>query len=388
MCLLAGILLFPFGQLRPRASVPFLAALPILFFLSGDAYRVTFVIFMIAGVMTLLWRLKNTPPSAAKQQIKWALLGFSGYAFFLALAFLSDMTKLNTASFGGQLTLEVVAGLSFGLAFLSLQLGLMIALLKFRLYDAESAISRSANIALITLGVTAVFAGAADALKQIVYNYTGNNGSEGPVVIAAVLATVLVNPIQDRITRWSERRFQKNLFLLRDDLPECVRDMRETASLTEMLDDILLRIERGVRSIRGAAVVGGKVMRTRHAEIGDVEEWLQSDKGLTRATDVCDSSDPTFPVRLPLVPSSDDEAPLGFILVGPRPDGTVISKDEQKTLTGVSESIARAVRTVMKREVQERRIDSMIEDNERRIAELEEKLGLSDPGRKGGARGS
>ena len=54
--------------------------------------------------------------------------------------------------------------------------------------------------------------------------------------------------------------------------------MRETASLTEMLDDILLRIERGVRSIRGAAIVGGKVMRTRHAEIGDVEEWLQSDK--------------------------------------------------------------------------------------------------------------
>ena len=38
----------------------------------------------------------------------------------------------------------------------------------------------------------------------------------------------------------------------------------------------------------------------------------------------------TFPIRLPLVPSSDDEAPLGFILVGPRPDGSVISKDEQK----------------------------------------------------------
>ncbi len=66
----------------------------------------------------------------------------------------------------------------------------------------------------------------------------------------------------------------------------------------------------------------------------------------------------------------------------------MISKDEQKTLTGVSESIARAVRTVIKREVQERRIDSMIGDNERRIAELEEKLGLSDPARKGGARRS
>ena len=281
------------------------------------------------------------------------------------------------------MTLEVIAGLSFGLAFLSLQLGLMVALLRFRLYDAETAISRSANIALITLGVTAVFAGAADALKQVVYNYTGNNGSEGPVIIAAVLATVLVNPIQERITRWSERRFQKNLFLLRDDLPECVRDMRETASLTEMLDDILLRIERGVRSIARAAVVGDRVMRTRHAETADVEEWLHSEQGLTRIDDMCDSSDRTFPIRLPLVPSSDDEAPLGFILVGPRPDGSVISKDEQKALRGVSEAIARAVRTVMKREVQERRIDSMIEDNERRIADLEARLGVAAAGAKG-----
>ena len=386
MCLLAGILLFPFGQLRPRAAVPFLAALPILFFLSGDAYRVIFVIFMVAGVLTLMWRLNNTPPGAARQQIKWALLGFSGYAFFLAIAFLADMSKLNVASFGAQLTLEVVAGLSFGLAFLSLQMGLMIALLRFRLYDAESAISRSANIALITLGVTAVFAGAADALKQVVYNYTGNSGSEGPVVIAAVLATVLINPLQERITRWSEKRFQKNLFLLRDDLPDCVRDMRETASLTEMLDDILLRIERGVRSIRGAAVIGGRVMRTRHAETADVEEWLRSEEGLTCAHDICDSQDRTFPVRLPLVPSSDDEVPLGFILVGPRPDGSVISKDEQKTLSGVSEAIARAIRTVMKREVQERRIDSMIEDNARRIADLEARLGVAGPARKGAAR--
>ena len=34
ICLLAGILLFPFGQLRPRVVVPFLCLLPMLFFLA------------------------------------------------------------------------------------------------------------------------------------------------------------------------------------------------------------------------------------------------------------------------------------------------------------------------------------------------------------------
>src|SRR5207302_3724594 len=162
ICLLAGIFLFPFGQLRPRIVLPFLALLPVLFFLAHNSYRVTFAIFMLAGVMTLMVRLRRMAPSAARQQIKWALFGFSGYALFLSVSLISDMTKLTVGSFGAQLTLEVVAGLTFGLAFLCLQLGLLIALMRFRLYDAEAVISRSANVALITLGVAAGLAGTAD----------------------------------------------------------------------------------------------------------------------------------------------------------------------------------------------------------------------------------
>jgi len=144
-----------------------------------------------------------------------------------------------------------------------LQVGLLIALLRFRLYDAEFVISKSANIALITVAVAAIFAGTADGLKQIIYNYYGNTNSEGPVIFAAALSTVLINPIQERVQRWSEKRFQKNLFLLRDDLPEVVRDMRETASLGEMLEEILARVDRGVRAVRSSAIVNGCVMRAR-----------------------------------------------------------------------------------------------------------------------------
>ena len=235
ICLLAGILLFPFGELRPRATFFILCLLPVLFFLSGDLYRSAFVIFMLAGVLTLLWRLQNTPPSPARQQIKWALLEFSGYALFLGIAFASDGAKLGVHAFGAQLTLELLAGLSFGLAFLLLQLGLLVALLRFRLYDAEAVISRSANFALITLGVAAVFAATADGLKQIILNYYGNSGSTAPVVFAAAVATVVINPIQERIQHWSEKRFQRNLVKLREDLPDCLRELRESSSMDELL---------------------------------------------------------------------------------------------------------------------------------------------------------
>jgi hypothetical protein len=372
--LLTGILLFPHGRLSWRV-VGLILCLPALFFLQGMLYQALFAGFMVVAVLMLLRCLRQTESGELHQQIRWALLGFSGYALLRGLSIIADMMKSSVGSFGQQLLVEMAAGISLGIAVLLLQMGLLIALLRYRLYDAEVVISRSANFALITLAVAAVFAAAADALKQIVYNFYGNTGSEGPVVIAAALATVLVNPIQERIHRWSEKKFQKNLFLLRDDLPELVRDMRETASLREMVDAILEQVDQGVRAVRSAMIVNGNVLRVRGLTLEEAEAWRSSKFADDYASDICEASDKIFPIRVPLVPSSGDEAPVGFLLVGPRPDGSVPSRDEQKALAGVSEPIGRAIRTVIKREAHERQMTQLIEANTQRIEQLEALLG-------------
>jgi hypothetical protein len=368
--LLTGMLLFPHGNLSWR-RVGLIAALPILMFLQGTLYQTFFVCFMIITVLSLLRTLRLTESSDQRQQIRWALLGITGYAVLRCISIVSDYLKWSAGSFGQQLLVEIGAGISFALAVLVLQFGLLIALLRYRLYDAEIVISRSANIALITIAVAAVFAGTADGLKQIIYNYYGNTNSEGPVIFAAALSTVLVNPIQERVQRWSERRFQKNLFLLRDDLPEVARDMRETASLGEMLDEILARVDRGVRAVRSAAIVNGCVLRARGLSIEDVESWRSTTPAQDYKSDICEPSDRLFPIRVPLIPSSDDEEPIGYLLVGPRPDGSIPSRDEQKALNEVRESVARAIRTVIKREARELQVAELIADNARRIEALE-----------------
>ena len=368
--LLAGILLFPHGNLSWR-RLWLMATLPILMFLQGILYQTFFIGFMIVAVLTLLRCLRLTESSEQRQQIRWALLGITGYAVLRCVSIVSDNLKWSVGSFGHQLLVEMAAGISFALAVLVLQMGLLVALLRFRLYDAEFVISKSANVALITVGVAAVFAGTADGLKQIIYNYYGNSTSEGPIIFAAALSTVLVNPIQERVQRWSEQRFQKNLFLLRDDLPEVARDMRETASLGEMLDEILARVDRGVRAIRSAAIVNGCVMRARGLSIDEVEAWRSTTFAQDYKSDICEPSDKLFPIRVPLIPSSDDEEPIGFLLVGPRPDGSIPSRDEQKALREVREAIARAIRTVIKREARESEVAELIIENSRRIEALE-----------------
>jgi len=379
--LLAGILLFPHGNLSWR-MVGLLACLPVLMLLQGHSYQLFFVGFMIIAVLILLRCLRKTPSSDIRQQIRWALLGFSGYAALHGISIASDFFKWSTDSFGHQLLVELLAGVTFALGVLTLQLGLLIALLRYRLYDAEVAISRSANFALITLSVAAIFAAVQDGLKQIVYNYSGNTNSEGPIIFAAALATMLVNPIQERITKWSERKFQHNLFILRDDLPDSVRDMRETASLDELLADILRRIEEGVRSVRSAFIVDGRILETRDVTPREVEDWraLNGDY----SSDLCEPKDRMFPLRVALVPSSEKEEPMGYLLVGPRPDGSIPSKEEQKSLAGVSETIARAIRTVIKREQHEAEVAELIDKTNRRIDEIEALLGAgsSAPGKR------
>ncbi len=382
--LLTGILLFPHGRLSWRL-LALLLCLPALFFLQGLPYQIAFGGFMVLAVLMLLHCLRQTESGELRQQIRWALLGFSGYAVLRGLSIIGDLMKSSVGSFGQQLLVEMLAGISLGIAVLLLQLGLLIALLRYRLYDAEVVISRSANFALITLAVAAVFAAAADALKQIVYNFYGNTGSEGPVVIAAAIATVLVNPIQERIQRWSEKKFQKNLFLLRDDLPELVRDMRETASLQKMVDEILAQVDRGVRAVRSAMIVNGQILRARGISVDEVKGWRSSSFAEDYTSDICEASDRVFPIRVPLVPSSGDEAPVGFLLVGPRPDGSVPSRDEQKALAGVSEPIGRAIRTIIKREAHEREMAELIQANTQRIERLEALLGAPNSQRRKGS---
>jgi hypothetical protein len=379
--LLTGIMLFPHGNLSWRI-VALIACVPLLMFMQGTPYHSYFISCMIVGVLMMVRRLRQTDSSDQRQQIRWALFGISAYAVLRCLSIIADYLKWSADSFGHQLLIEMSAGVAFALAVLLLQIGLLIALLRYRLYDAEIVISRSANFALITLVIVAVFASLADALKQIIYNYYGNTNSEGPVIIAAAISTVMVNPVQERIQRWSERRFQRNLFLLREDLPESVRDLRETASLGDMLEEILAQVDRGVRSVHAAMIVNGCVMSVRGLTTDEVEAWRTSVFAQDYKSDICESADKMFPIRVPLVPSSDDEEPIGYLLVGPRPDGSIPSRDEQKALKEVQESIARAIRTVIKREAREAEVTDLIADNCRRIEALESILGRAATGKR------
>jgi hypothetical protein len=96
-------------------------------------------------------------------------------------------------------------------------------------------------------------------------------------------------------------------------------------------------------------------------------EWLQAYQPAECRDAVCSSTDATFPIRVPLESKTDDGGPIGRLLVGPRPDGSLPSKDEQRALAEVAGPITRAIRVVGRREQREHALERRIEALEARM---------------------
>jgi hypothetical protein len=234
-------------------------------------------------------------------------------------------------------------------------------------------ISRSATFALVTVFIGGVFAGSNEAVKVFIQGLYGPDAGQTPGIFAAAIATVLVNPAQERIQRWSEQRFQRNLVRLREDLPDCLRELRESETMRELLDETLRRIESGVRTTRLAVLIDNAVAATRGIAADAVQGWSKEFDANSCADAVCSAGDRTFPIRVPLRSKVDDGELAGWLLVGPRPDGSLLSKDEQRALVDIAAPLTRAVRIVARREQRERLLERRIEALESRLAPAKSK---------------
>jgi hypothetical protein len=371
ICLVAGLLLFPHGRLSPRIILPLLALLPSLLFLEGDLYRSVLIAYMAAGVALLLWRLR-TAGGDERQQLKWAVFGFAGYAIFLAVSLTADMLKAGAPTLGQQLGLEVTAGFAFGLAFLLLQAGLLVALLRYRLYDAEVAISRSASFALIALILAGIFAATMEGVKEVILRFFGQDAGSIAPIVGAALSTVMINPVYERVQGWAERRFQRKLAEMRRDLPDCLRDLRHFASLAELVEEVLERVAAGVRSARLALLLDGRVAGSRGTDAETVEAWLEATKLDPACSSGVETHDPYFPLRRPL--SLDDGTCLGWILLGPHPDRSRLTTAELDALDELAGPVARAVRVVLAREAREGAVAETLASQQRQIDALSLRL--------------
>jgi hypothetical protein len=342
-----ALLSFPDGRMigRSRQGIAVLAVIVVaagrLFSAIGDE-TVWFIIYPVTIVLptiALFARSRETDVGAARQQIRFALFGFAIGAVLVTVAVLLNILSppltlqniaLTTWLFIGSMILGA-------LAMIALAGGLLLSLLRYRLYDVDTLISRSAAYGVMTVGFVGAFAGLENVIEQAAQTYFSGDAGKAAGAISAALAAALIGPMHNRIHGWTERRFRKGLVAMRRDLPHQIDDLRETATFDELAAAIEPAIARGVAAnwvrLRPPALL----------EAGDVDERGELERPIVAA----------------------DGRALSLLEVGPRPDGSPHGKDEREAVDALVEPLARALAVIERREAKEQAL-------ERRIGALEQ----------------
>ena len=357
--LLTALLLFPDGRLNTRwhwlaalmiIAISVLSLINFWFSAAGNVaflvYAATFAIIMLAVVT----QYRRTPSGIARQQGKFVLFGIVAFCILEVTAWLLALLELYLSSAGALAWATLAAHVVGELAFIALPAGLLVSMLRYRLYDAETAISRSVVYGTLTLALLAIFAGSEKVIEILGEQYFGERLGALAGGLGAAFAAIMMVPLHHRVTHWAEHRFQGDLVHLRGALPVLVGDMGTTATPARLADTVLVRIEKGVRAAHAAIVVDHQVLAARDVDLGAVQTWLSTwrepveDEGQLHAN----RDDPLFPMRVPLY--ADSVGSVGWILLGPRPDGSFYGKDERDTLLAIAEPVARAIVVARQRE--------------------------------------
>ncbi|NTZ42106.1 hypothetical protein G7A66_03150 [Altererythrobacter sp. SALINAS58] len=371
--LLLGLLAFPEGRMSRIAWLIGCALLvcgaitALLPAIKNEVALPIFAAMLAVAVVRQILRYRRLPDGITRQQIRWSIFGFAVGAMLLVIqTSLGLVNPLISPTSPMLASIAIVAG---NLSGVCLAAGLVISLMRYRLYDADTVIGRSAAYGVLTLGFLALFAGSQEVIEALSETYFGDQIGALAGGMAAAIATVLVVPLHRRANEWAERRFQKELVRLRRELPRLVSDLRETATTDRIAEIVAERAAACVKATHAAVLVGPEVLGAAGVSSKAVNHWLaQGHVEETNAKDVL--TDRLFPHRLAL--DCEGVGRVGWLLLGPHADGSRLVKDERNTLAEIAEPVARALAISQSRDFERRQMGAILTSFNERVRALEE----------------
>jgi hypothetical protein len=381
-CILLGMTVFPAGRFVPRWTLlilPAIAAWGAVILFAGDsvvALAVTALPALVITVSSLARRYVRMEPGPAKQQVKWVTLGFA--AFFacgmlqIAVLLVDGGTTDNRAHFALLVANNVLLALQGG----SIVGGLLVSLLRYRLYDADAAISRSAVYAALTVTLVAIFAASEEVMEGLAKQWFGAGAGMASGAAAAALAALVLVPLHHRLSRWAEKRFQRDLARMNAQLPELLAELRDSSNPRLLVDDALRLVIGGVRAGHGAILLPGErgwfVADAQGIGADVAAERLAGELPAMAPPGLLQAADRALPLRLPLVTPSG--LLIGWLALGPHPDGSLYGKDDRQALEALASPLARALALALERARSNAERDAERRSLGERLATLEGQL--------------
>jgi hypothetical protein len=322
------------------------------------------------GFIVLRYRRMEAGPG--RQQIRWVALAFAASMIMLALLIAMQFMMSGAQDYAVWMWSRLAASLFATLSTLLLIIGVTMGLLRYRLYDADAVISRSVAYGAMTIALLAIFGGSERVIEVLGEEYFGASLGALAAGLGAAVAVVMIAPLHHRLTHWAERRFQLGLARLRTGLPRLMGDLRETSGPVEITEAALDGIVGAVRARRAILLLGDQVAGCRAVAADELMAWRNGWVPSPREGLDCAKHDALFPLRIPL--DADGHGRVGWLLLGPRPDGSFYGSDEREALEEIADPIARALAIAEAREQRDAERASQGNAIQRELARLGERL--------------
>jgi len=353
--LLIGFATFPDGIFLPRFyRWLLLAGIPFSVFVSLPNVDENLQVFsglfvLLAMLIGQAIRFKRVGSGIERQQIKWAGFGFaSGLVLLLAAFTVVLFIPDNPAEQNPWINLAALLLFSLGMA--AIPLGLLIALTRYRLWEADTVITRSAAYAVVTIVVGVVWAASTDLAKLIIEQVVGRESQAGATAVSAMIAAGVFSPTQSIVLGWTRKRFGGPIDRVRG-----AAERLKNWGLTEAPEEV---------ATRALAIIDEAIHPTASAIVMDTATGRE----LLASRDAESAADPKLIEHLVL---ADEESSVGTLLIGRRSDGNRYNRQELEAVRELIPNLADALRVARSRHSRESVLQQRIEEMAARLAQIE-----------------
>ncbi|HSH59912.1 MAG TPA: hypothetical protein VK988_09790 [Acidimicrobiales bacterium] len=231
-----------------------------------DPFEASFAAFLILmvlgwtlGLLAQAVRYRRAGPRQ-RVQTKWVLLVVAGACAGYAAVYLPDV--LLPASGSARLLYDLFGVPVFWLLALPMPVAIVIAILRYRLFDASLFINRTLVYGSLTAMLALVYASSVMLLRTLAFGFTGQT-SRLTVVASTLVVAALFNPLRYRIQSFIDRRFYRSKYDARKTFEAFCGKLRGETDL-EALNNELVGVVK-------------ETMQPAHVSL-----WLRSDAASTK----------------------------------------------------------------------------------------------------------